>query len=113
MIIGPIGTGKTHLAIALGVEAARRRTRVAFVRAAELVRQLVEARDERHLGRLHRRYQRVDLLIVDELGFVPLDKTESELVFNLLADRYESRSTIVTSQPPVSRSPPVFLITKV
>jgi DNA replication protein DnaC len=97
VIIGPIGTGKTHLAIALGVEAARRRTRVAFVRAAELVRQLVEARDERHLGRLHRRYQRVDLLIVDELGFVPLDKTESELVFNLLADRYERRSTIVTS----------------
>ena len=97
VIIGPIGTGKTHLAIALGVEAARRRTRVAFVRAAELVRQLVEARDERQLGRLHRRYQRVDLLIVDELGFVPLDKIESELVFNLLADRYERRSTIVTS----------------
>jgi len=74
-----------------------RRTRVAFVRAAELVRQLVEARDDRQLGRLHRRYQRVDLLIIDELGFVPLDKTESELIFNLLADRYERRSTVVTS----------------
>ena len=97
VIIGPIGTGKTHLAIALGVEAAKRRTRVAFVRAADLVRQLVEARDDRQLGRLHRRYQRVELLIVDELGFVPLDKTESELVFNLFADRYERRSTIVTS----------------
>lgn len=97
VVIGPIGTGKTHLAIALGVEAAKRRTRVAFVRAADLVRQLTEARDDRLLGRLHRRYQRVDLLIVDELGFVPLDKTEAELLFNLLADRYERRSTIVTS----------------
>ena len=97
VVLGPIGTGKTHLAIALGVEAARRRTRVAFVRAADLVRQLVEARDDRQLGRLHRRYQRVELLIVDELGFVPLDKTEAELLFNLLADRYERRSTVVTS----------------
>lgn len=97
VIIGPIGTGKTHLAIALGVEAAKRRTRVAFVRAADLVRQLVEARDDRQLGRLHRRYQRVELLVVDELGFVPLDKMESELLFNLFADRYERRSTIVTS----------------
>ncbi|RLB48741.1 MAG: ATP-binding protein [Deltaproteobacteria bacterium] len=97
VIIGPIGTGKTHLAIALGVEAANRRTRVAFVRAADLVRQLVEARDDRQLGRLHRRYQRVELLVVDELGFIPLNKTESELIFNLFADRYERRSTIVTS----------------
>lgn len=97
VILGPIGTGKTHLAIALGVEAARRRTRVRFVRAAELVRQLVEARDERQLGRLHRLYQNVMLLIVDELGFVPFDKLEGELLFNLLSDRYERRSTIVTS----------------
>ena len=97
VIIGPIGTGKTHLAIALGVEAAKRRSRVAFIRTADLVRQLVEARDERQLTRLHPYYFRVELLVVDELGFVPLDKTESELLFNLLSDRYERRSTIVTS----------------
>ena len=97
VIIGPIGTGKTHLAIALGVEAAKRRTRVAFVRAADLVRQLVEARDDRQLTRLYRRFQRVELLIIDELGFVPFDKTEAELLFNLLAERYERRSTIVSS----------------
>ena len=71
VIAGPIGTGKTHLAIALGVEAVRRRHRVAFVRAADLVRELVEARDELTLSRLHERYLRVALLIVDELGFVP------------------------------------------
>lgn len=97
VIVGPIGTGKTHLAIALGVEAARRRTRVLFTRVADLVRELVEARDDRQLARLHRRYGRVPLLILDELGFVPLNKTEAELLFNLLADRYERRSTIVTS----------------
>jgi hypothetical protein len=59
-------------------------------------RELVEARDDRQLARLHRRYQRVPLLILDELNFVPLDKVEAELLFNLLADRYERCSTIVT-----------------
>jgi len=94
---GPIGTGKTHLAIALGIEATRRRYRVLFRRAADLVRELVEARDERELGRLQRRLQGVDLLIVDELGFVPFDRTGGEILFHILADRYERRSTMVTT----------------
>jgi DNA replication protein DnaC len=97
VLAGPIGTGKTHLAIALGIEATRRRFRVAFMRAANLVRSLVEARDDRVLGRLHGRYQRVDLLIIDELGFVPFDRTGGELLFNLLSERYERRSTLVTT----------------
>ncbi len=97
VIAGPIGTGKTMLATALGVEAAKRRKRVAFTRAADLVRELIEARDERQLGRLKRRYLRVDLLICDELGFVPFDKSGGELLFNLLADRYERRSTVITT----------------
>jgi len=97
VIAGPIGTGKTHLAIALGVEAAKRRIKVAFRKAADLVRDLLEARDERNLGRLHRRYQKVPLLIVDELGFVPFKREGGELLFNLLADRYERRSTLVTT----------------
>lgn len=96
VLAGPIGTGKTHIAIALGVEAARRRYRVAFVRAADLVGELFEARDDRQLTRLHGRYRRVDLLICDELGFVPFDRAGGELLFNLLSDRYERRSTIVT-----------------
>lgn len=97
VLAGPIGTGKTHLAIALGVEAARRRIPVAFIKAAELVRDLMEARDERTLGKFHRRLQKVPLLIVDELGFVPFKRDGGELLFNLLADRYERRSTIVTT----------------
>lgn len=97
IIAGPIGTGKTHLAIALGVEAASRRHRVLFVRAADLVRDLLEARDALELGRLHRRIQRAALLIVDELGFVPFHRAGGELLFNLLSDRYQRRSTIVTT----------------
>ena len=97
VLAGPIGTGKTHLAIALGVEAAQRRFRVAFYRAADLVRILLETRDENQLGRLYRRLHKVDLLICDELGFVPFDRAGGELLFNLLADRYERRSTMVTT----------------
>ncbi len=105
---GPIGTGKTHLAIALGVEAARRRRRVLFHRAADLVRSLLEARDQRELGRLHRRLHSVDLLIVDELGFVPFDRTGGELLFNLLTDRYERRSVLLTTNLAFSEWVKVF-----
>lgn len=97
ILAGPIGTGKTHLAIALGIEAVKQRRRVFFARAADLVRSLVEARDARELGRTHRRLHGVDLLIVDELGFVPFDRAGGELLFNLLAERYERRSVIVTT----------------
>ncbi len=108
VLAGPVGTGKTHVALALGLEACRRRKHVRFVRAAELVRSLVEARDEKTLTRLLKRYQRVSLLIVDELGFVPLDRTEAELLFNLLAERHSRRSTILTTNLAFSEWVQVF-----
>src|SRR6266511_890609 len=66
-------------------------------RAADLVRQLLEARDARELTRLQQRLLRVDVLIIDELGFVPFDRVGGELLFNLITDRYERRATVVTT----------------
>jgi DNA replication protein DnaC len=97
ILAGPVGTGKTHVAIGLGVEAARRRLRVVFFRAAELVRILTEAREERTLTLLHRRLRRAELLILDELGFVPFERAGGELLFDLISERYEVRSTMITT----------------
>jgi DNA replication protein DnaC len=108
VFVGPIGTGKTHLAIALGIEAARQRRHVAFWRVADLVRALVEARDARELGRLQRRLERVDLLVLDELGFVPFDRAGGELLFGVVAQRYERRSVLVTSNLASSEWPKVL-----
>ncbi|MBA3439135.1 MAG: ATP-binding protein [Pyrinomonadaceae bacterium] len=108
VLAGPVGTGKTHLCIALGVEATRRRYRVMFTRAANLVRTLLEARDERTLSRLHQRTLRVDLLIIDELGFVPFDTAGGELLFNLLAERHGQYSTAVTTNLAFSEWVKVF-----
>lgn len=100
IFIGEPGTGKTHLATALGEAAARDGRRVKFVTAAALVTELVEARDAQELGRTVARYGRVDLLIVDELAYVPLARSDAELLFRVLGERYERRPIVLTTNLP-------------
>ena len=96
--LGPSGTGKTH--VALGLAACQKGLPVAFVTAAALVHEMMEARDEKRLLQLQRKLAKVKLLIIDELGFVPLSKTGAELLFELISQRYERGSTLITSNLP-------------
>ena len=98
--LGNSGTGKTHVALALGLAACQKGFSVTFTTAASLINQLLEARDERRLLKLQRDLQAVKLLIVDELGYVPLSPTGAELLFETFSQRYERGSTIVTSNLP-------------
>lgn len=98
--LGNSGTGKTHVALALGLAACQKGLTVTFTTAASLVSQLMEARDERRLLRLQREFAAVKLLIVDELGYVPLSPTGGELLFEVFSQRYERGSTIITSNLP-------------
>jgi DNA replication protein DnaC len=100
LLLGNSGTGKTHIALALGLAACQHGHRVRFTTAAALVNELIEARDERKLLRFQKQIASYELLIVDELGFVPLSKTGAELLFEMLSQRYERSSTLVTSNLP-------------
>ncbi|ADU94291.1 MULTISPECIES: IS21-like element helper ATPase IstB [Geobacillus] len=97
LLLGSPGTGKTHLATALGLKACERGHEVRFFRVADLVAQLEEALKDGILGRLKRQIDTCELLILDELGYVPFQKQGSELLFHIIADCYERKSVIVTS----------------
>ena len=96
------GTGKTHIALALGLAACQKGYRVRFTTAASLVHELMEAKDEKRLPRYQKQMAIHELLIVDELGFVPLSKSGAELLFEVFSQRYERTSTMVTSNLPFS-----------
>ena len=98
--LGPSGTGKTHVALALGLAACQKGLSVGFTTAAAIVHALMEARDEKRLLRLQKQLAGQKLLIIDELGFVPLSKTGAELLFELISQRYERGSTLITSNLP-------------
>ena len=98
--LGPSGTGKTHVALGLGLAACQKGLSVGFTTAASLVSEMMEARDERRLLRVQKQMAAVKLLIIDELGFVPLSKTGAELLFELISHRYERGSTLITSNLP-------------
>ena len=106
--VGNSGTGKTHMALGLGLAACQRGMSVGFTTAASLVHELMEARDERRRLNLQRQLSRLNLLIIDELGFVPLSRTGAELLFEVFSQRYERGSILVTTNLPFDEWTEVF-----
>jgi DNA replication protein DnaC len=106
--LGNAGTGKTHIALGLGLAACQKGLSVGFTTAAALVHELIEARDEKRLLRLQRQLAACTLLIIDELGYVPLSPTGAELLFEVFSQRYERGSVIVTSNLPFDEWTSVF-----
>jgi DNA replication protein DnaC len=106
--LGPSGTGKTHTALALGLAACQRGYSVSFTTAAAIVHELMEARDERRLRRAQKQLASVKLLIIDELGYVPFTAVGAELLFEVLSQRYERGSTLITSNLPFDEWTSVF-----
>ncbi len=100
LMVGNPGTGKSHLATALAAQACAKGYRVRFIRTTELVTALIEARDERSFLRLKGQFAKLDLLVLDELGYVPASKVGSELLFDVISTAYERTSLIVTTNLP-------------
>lgn len=102
IFIGSPDVGKTHLSIGLGIEACRQGVRTLFINCHELILRLKAAQEKQHLERVMRRYERYDLLIIDELGYLPISANEAKLLFQLINGRYERKSTIITTNVPLS-----------
>ena len=107
LLIGNSGTGKTHLAVALGLAACHEGRAVRFFGVTSLVTQLLEAREDRQLERMLKQLGRQDLLILDELGYVPFTKAGSELLFEVVSRAYERQSLILTTNLPFEQWPEV------
>jgi len=103
ILIGQPGTGKTHLATAFGIKACQLGKKVKFFRITELITKMIEARDERTLERFKRGLVSLDLLILDELGYVPASKLGSELFFDVISTAYERMSVIITTNLPFAQ----------
>lgn len=102
VLLGDSGTGKTHLLIGLGLAACEQGRRVRYVTCAQLVNELVEAADQRQLSRLVGRYGRLDVLLLDELGYVQIDPRGAELLFQIITEREERASIAVGTNLPFS-----------
>lgn len=97
VLYGKVGSGKTHMAIAIGVEAIKRGKNVMFFRTATIVNQLVEAKKKGDLKSYLKQFNKLNLIILDEFGFTGFDKEGGQLLFNLISDCYEKRSIIITT----------------
>ena len=106
--LGNSGTGKTHIALGLGLAACQKGLSVGYTTAAVLVTELMEARDEKRLLRFQKQLAAYKLLVIDELGFVPLSKTGAELLFEVFSQRYERGSVLVTTNLPFDEWTEVF-----
>lgn len=108
ILFGNVGTGKTHLATALGVEACQQGKKVRFFRTAALVNRLQQAKKEGELHKFYKQIEKADLIICDEWGYVPLDRDGSRLLFQLVSDCYERQSIILTTNLEFSRWVTIF-----
>jgi DNA replication protein DnaC len=108
ILIGDSGTGKTHLATGLAVAACQQKKRARFITAAGLVNELVEAQHHNLLGRALQRWSRFDLIVLDELGYVPFAQVGAELLFQVVAERAERATLVITTNLPFSEWTQVF-----
>jgi DNA replication protein DnaC len=97
LCLGAVGTGKTHMATALGVKACSLGRKVRFFRMSDLAAELTEKHRVGNLAKVLKQLQRLDLLILDEVGYIPCDRLSSQLLFNVISNSYEQQSVIVTS----------------
>lgn len=109
LLVGNSGTGKSHLATALGTAACHKGYRVRFWRVSQLVSELLEAQHERRLSRLEKQWLRLDLVVLDELGYVSLSRAGSELLFQFVAAKYERGSLVITTNLEFQEWPQVFV----
>lgn len=108
ILYGPVGTGKTHLAIAIGVKACQMGLKTKFFSVTELVLKLAETRKQGTLEKLVKDLQKQDLLILDEWGYVPVDRDGSQMLFRIVSDSYERKSLILTTNLEFSKWGSVF-----